>query len=175
MTTTLYLITAIRVPHSQNTSASHCPNLVRKHILKNFYGTQLVVNQYRVKVDALGDMELDGEVAEIAASAVTRTGQSIAQTAVADSREAKDFKAVIRLVNLSNEMKDRLRPGMSATATINTDRRHNVIAIPLQVLVERELSQDKLGSGNTAKEKNRLKASSSSAMTKPSPHRSRLG
>jgi hypothetical protein len=45
MTTTLYLVIAIRVPHSQNTSASHCPNLVRKQILKNFYGTQLVVNQ----------------------------------------------------------------------------------------------------------------------------------
>jgi HlyD family secretion protein len=107
----------------------------------------------KVKVDALGDMGLDGEVAEIAASAVIRTGQTIAQTAVAGSREAKDFKAVIRLVNLSNEMKDRLRPGMSATATITTDRRHNVIAIPLQVLVERELSQDKLGTGNRAKEK----------------------
>jgi HlyD family secretion protein len=107
----------------------------------------------QVRVDALGDLELDGEVAEIAASAVTRTGQTIAQTAAAGSREARDFKAVLRLVNLSKEMKERLRPGMSATATIITDRRHNVIAIPLQVLVERELPQDKPGTDNTAKEK----------------------
>jgi HlyD family secretion protein len=92
----------------------------------------------KVKVDALGEKEIEGEVTEIAASAVTRSGQTIAQTTVAGSQEAKDFKVVIRLVNISDEARDRLRPGMSATATINTDRRENVIAIPLQALVERE-------------------------------------
>lgn len=92
----------------------------------------------KVKVDALGEKEIDGEVTEIAASAVTRSGQTIAQTTVAGSQEAKDFKVVIRLVNMSEDVRDRLRPGMSATATINTDRRENVIAIPLQALVERE-------------------------------------
>ncbi|MCW5967976.1 MAG: efflux RND transporter periplasmic adaptor subunit [Blastocatellales bacterium] len=92
----------------------------------------------RVKVDALGEKEIEGEVTEIAASAVTRSGQTIAQTTVAGSQEAKDFKVVIRLVNMSEEVRDRLRPGMSATATINTDWRENVIAIPLQALVERE-------------------------------------
>jgi HlyD family secretion protein len=92
----------------------------------------------KVKVDALGEKEIEGEVTEIAASAVTRSGQTIAQTTVAGSQEAKDFKVVIRLVNISDEARDRLRPGMSATATINTDRRDNVIAIPLQALVERE-------------------------------------
>ncbi len=95
----------------------------------------------KVKVDALGEKELDGEVTEIAASAVTRSGQTIAQTTVAGSQEAKDFKVVIRLVNLPEETRDRLRPGMSATATVNTDRRENVIAIPLQALVEREPGQ----------------------------------
>ncbi len=107
----------------------------------------------RVKVDAMGDRELDGDVAEIAASAVTRTGQTIAQTAVAGSQEAKDFKAVIRLTKLSEEMKDRLRPGMSGTAVITTDRRNNVIAIPLQALVERELPQGLSGANKTAKKK----------------------
>lgn len=92
----------------------------------------------RVKVDALGEKEIEGEVTEIAASAVTRSGQTIAQTTVAGSQEAKDFKVVIRLVNMGEDVRDRLRPGMSATATINTDRRENVIAIPLQALVERE-------------------------------------
>ena len=92
----------------------------------------------KIKVDALGEKEIEGEVTEIAASAVTRSGQTIAQTTVAGSQEAKDFKVVVRLVNLSEEVRDRLRPGMSATATINTDKRENVIAIPLQALVERE-------------------------------------
>ncbi len=92
----------------------------------------------KVKVDALGEREIDGEVVEKAASAVTRTGQTIAQTTVAGSQEAKDFKVVIRLINLNDEVRDRLRPGMSATAVISTDRREKVISIPLQSLVERE-------------------------------------
>lgn len=92
----------------------------------------------RVKVDALGEKEIEGEVVEKAASAVTRTGQTIAQTTVAGSQEAKDFKVVIRLINMTEETTDRLRPGMSATATITTDKRENVITVPLQALVERD-------------------------------------
>ena len=37
----------------------------------------------KIKVDALGEKELQGDVVEKAASAVTRSGQTIAQTAVA--------------------------------------------------------------------------------------------
>ncbi|MFZ4985241.1 MAG: HlyD family secretion protein [Blastocatellia bacterium] len=92
----------------------------------------------KVKVDALGEREIEGEVVEKAASAVTRTGQTIAQTTVAGSQEAKDFKVVIRLSNLNDEVRDRLRPGMSATAVITTDRREKVISVPLQSLVERD-------------------------------------
>ncbi|NBO63640.1 MAG: HlyD family secretion protein [Acidobacteria bacterium] len=92
----------------------------------------------KVKVDALGEREIEGEVVEKAASAVTRTGQTIAQTTVAGSQEAKDFKVVIRLTSLPEEVRDRLRPGMSATAVITTDRREKVISVPLQSLVERD-------------------------------------
>ncbi|MCI0661762.1 MAG: efflux RND transporter periplasmic adaptor subunit [Acidobacteria bacterium] len=113
-----------------------------------------VGQQAEVKLDALGDIELNGEVAEIAASAMTRTGQTIAQTTVARSQEAKDFKAVIRLINMSEDIKHRLQPGMSGSAIITTDRRHNVITIPIQALVERELPQDKQSNGRTTKEKN---------------------
>jgi HlyD family secretion protein len=112
-----------------------------------------VGQKVEIKVDALGDRELDGEVAEIAASAVTRTGRTIAQTAVTGSQEAKDFKAVIRLTGLSEELKDRLRPGMSATAIITTDRRNNAIAIPLQALVEREPPREGSGADKSAKKK----------------------
>jgi HlyD family secretion protein len=92
----------------------------------------------KVKVDALGEKELEGEVVEIAQTALTRSGQTIAQTATSGSQEAKDFKVVIRLVNTSDEARDRLRPGMSATTVITTDRHENVVAVPLQALVERD-------------------------------------
>ena len=101
----------------------------------------------KVKVDALGDAEIEGEVIEIAQTAKTRSGQTIAQTATTGSQEAKDFKVIIRLVNLKAEVRDRLRPGMSATATISTDHRDNVITVPLQALVERDPDQIKTGSG----------------------------
>jgi HlyD family secretion protein len=95
----------------------------------------------KIKVDALGEKELEGEVIERAASAVTKSGQNISQTATSGTQEAKEFKVVIRLSNLTEELRDRLRPGMSATATVFTDKRENVIAIPLQALVERDPNQ----------------------------------
>jgi HlyD family secretion protein len=95
----------------------------------------------KIKVDALGETEIEGDVVEIAQTAVTRTGQTIAQTATSGSQEAKDFKVVIRLVNMSEQVRNALRPGMSATAVITTDRRDNVLAIPLQALVERDPQQ----------------------------------
>ncbi len=101
----------------------------------------------KVKVDALGETEIEGEVVEKAQTAKTRSGQTIAQTATSGSQEAKDFKVTIRLVNFNNDVRDRLRPGMSATATISTDRRENVVAVPLQALVERDPDQIKTGSG----------------------------
>lgn len=99
----------------------------------------------KVKVDALGEKEIEGEVVEIAQTAVTRSGQTIAQTATSGSQEAKDFKVVIRLVNMSEDVRDRLRPGMSATTVITTDRRENVVAVPLQALIERDPQQLKGG------------------------------
>lgn len=106
-----------------------------------------------VKVDALGEKELEGVVQERAASAVTKSGANISQTANTGTQEAKEFKVVVRLNNLSAENRERLRPGMSATATIFTDKRENVIAIPLQALVERDPAQlDKEGkAGDEAK------------------------
>ena len=95
----------------------------------------------KVKVDALGDTQVEGEVVEIAQSAVDRSGNSIAQTQLKPSQEAKDFKVVIRVTDTRQDIRDRLRPGMSATATIYTDKRENVVAIPLQSLVERDQSE----------------------------------
>jgi HlyD family secretion protein len=99
----------------------------------------------KVKVDALGEVEIEGQVIEIAQLAKTRTGQTIAQTASSGSQEAKDFKVTIRLVNMTDEIRNRLRPGMSATAVISTNRVENVIAVPLQALVERDPDQMKTG------------------------------
>ncbi len=52
-------------------------------------------------------------------------------------QEAKEFKVVVQLQNMPDEVRDALRPGMSATATITTKVKNNVIAVPLQAIVEK--------------------------------------
>jgi HlyD family secretion protein len=94
----------------------------------------------RVKVDALGDVEIEGIVIEKGASAVTRSGQTISSSA--NSQEAKDFLVKIKL-NPVPEVRDKLRPGMSATAVITTAIVDDVITVPLQAIVPRELPGDK--------------------------------
>ncbi len=91
----------------------------------------------KVKVDALGDKELVGTVKEVGQAPISKTGQVLTGLPGA-SQEAKDFKVVLRLTDLAEDVRSRLRPGMSATVSITTETRDNVIAIPLQAVVERD-------------------------------------
>jgi HlyD family secretion protein len=52
-------------------------------------------------------------------------------------QEAKEFKVTLELRELPDEARGKLRPGMSATATITTKTKNNVIAVPLQAIVEK--------------------------------------
>jgi HlyD family secretion protein len=90
-------------------------------------------NAAKIKVDALPDLVLDGEVTEIGNSPIT--------TSAAASQEAKDFKVIVTVKNPP----DKIRPGMSCTADIVTDTRNNVLAIPIQALTIREVEVDKDG------------------------------
>jgi HlyD family secretion protein len=91
-----------------------------------------------VKVDALGDTKITGKVIEKAASAITRSGQTISQS-TGGSQEAKDFVVKIRL-EPTDEVRQKLRPGMSSTAVITTATVENALSIPLQAIVPREVS-----------------------------------
>jgi len=107
----------------------------------------------KVKVDALGDVEIEGEVIEKGASAITRSGQTIAQSA--NTQEAKDFLVKIKL-NPIQAVRDKLRPGMSSTAVITTATVDQVLTAPLQAIVPREAPKDQQpaeepGSGTTKK------------------------
>jgi len=93
----------------------------------------------KIKVDALGDFEIDGEVIEKGASAITRSGQTIAQSA--NTQEAKDFVVKIKLLP-TEAVREKLRPGMSSTAVITTATVNEVMTAPLQAIVPRELPKD---------------------------------
>lgn len=83
-----------------------------------------------IKVDALGDRKLKGHVSEVGNSALNRSGT----TNTGGSQEAKDFKVVITL----DEPPEELRPGLSCTVTIITDKTAQVLTIPIQALTIRE-------------------------------------
>ena len=85
-----------------------------------------------IKVDALPDQPLEGRVTEVGNSAIN------AGLAVGGSDQAKDFKVVVQLDNPP----EILRPGLSATAEIMTSSMEDVIAIPLQALIVREVELD---------------------------------
>ena len=92
----------------------------------------------KIKVDAFGDTELDGEVLQKTPLAVGKSQTTGGLSTNINVQEAKEFRVVLRLVNLTPEMQGSLRPGMSATATITTKTESNVIAVPLQAIVEKK-------------------------------------
>lgn len=94
----------------------------------------------KIKVDALGDIEIEGEVIEKGASAITRSGQTISSS-TSNTQEAKDFLVKIKL-NPIPEVRDKLRPGMSSTAVITTATIENVLTVPLQAIVPREVPKE---------------------------------
>ena len=84
-------------------------------------------------------IEIEGEVVEKGASAITRSGQTIAQSA--NTQEAKDFIVKIKL-NPTQPVREKLRPGMSSTAVITTATVDSVLTAPLQAIVPREAPKD---------------------------------
>jgi HlyD family secretion protein len=57
-------------------------------------------------------------------------------------QEAKEFKVTVELLDkeMTDEIRNALRPGMSATATITTKVKNNVTAVPLESIVEKSPS-----------------------------------
>jgi HlyD family secretion protein len=98
-----------------------------------------------VGIDAIPDKVFKGHVTEVGELAILRTsGEASMTEATANTQEARDFKVVVTLDNPP----DSLRPGLSATAKIQTAQKQNVLTIPIQALAERtqkELDEAKNG------------------------------
>lgn len=92
----------------------------------------------KIKVDTFGEKELDGEVTQKTPLAVGKSQTTGGLSTQINVQEAKEFRVVIQLKDLSDEMRDSLRPGMSATAVINTKTVDNVIAVPIQAVIEKK-------------------------------------
>ena len=86
-----------------------------------------------VTVDALPEQLLPGKVSEIGASPLPSSSLS--------DDAAKDFKVVVTLAAAPAQ----LRPGLSASAEIVTDVKEQVLTVPFQALVVREVEVDAAG------------------------------
>lgn len=96
-----------------------------------------VGQQAKVKVDALGDKELTAVVTQKNPLAVSKSDTQGGLSNRVNVQEAKEFKVTVELRDMPDELRNGLRPGMSATATITTKTKTNVIAVPLEAIVEK--------------------------------------
>jgi HlyD family secretion protein len=96
-----------------------------------------VGQEAKVKVDALGDKEIKGVVTQKNPLAIAKSDQTGGLSNRVNVQEAKEFKVTLELKDLPDEVKSALRPGMSSTATITTDTKNNVLAVPLESIVEK--------------------------------------
>ena len=92
----------------------------------------------KVKVDAFGEQEIVGFVRQKTPLAVGKSQTSGGLSVNINVQEAKEFRVVIELKDLTKEIQDSLRPGMSATAVITTKTVENLITVPLQAVIEKK-------------------------------------
>jgi HlyD family secretion protein len=96
-----------------------------------------------VTVDALPGRIFKGHVTQVGDQALLRTTGIATSQSTTGTEEAKDFKVVVTLDNVTGQNNDELRPGLSATAKITTAKRPNAVIIPIQALVQRDPAAEK--------------------------------
>jgi HlyD family secretion protein len=113
-----------------------------------------------VTVDALPGRIFKGHVTEVGDQALLRTTGVATSQSTTGTEEAKDFKVVVTIDPSNNQdALDELRPGLSATAKVTTARRSNVLVIPIQALVQRNLPTEQALAANAGKAPSAVKVS----------------
>jgi HlyD family secretion protein len=97
-----------------------------------------VGQEAKVKVDALGDKEVKAVVTQKNPLAISKSDTTGGLSNRVNVQEAKEFKVTLELRELTEDIQSALRPGMSSTATITTDTKTNVLAVPLESIVEKQ-------------------------------------
>ncbi len=92
----------------------------------------------KVKVDAFGEQEIEGEVTQKTPLAVGKSQTTGGLSTNINVQEAKEFRVVIELTDPPDDIKNGLRPGMSATAVITTDVKKDVLSVPIQAVIEKK-------------------------------------
>ncbi|PYS35775.1 MAG: hypothetical protein DMF75_02680 [Acidobacteria bacterium] len=96
-----------------------------------------VGQQAKIKVDALGEKELTAVVTLKNPLAIAKSDTQGGLSNRVNVQEAKEFKVTLELKDITDDVSEKLRPGMNSTATITTKTHNNVLAVPLQAIVEK--------------------------------------
>jgi HlyD family secretion protein len=104
-----------------------------------------------VTVDALPGRIFKGHVTEVGDQALLRTTGIATSQSTTGTEEAKDFKVVVTLDQLPSEDLNDLRPGLSTTARITVAHKPQVVTVPIQALVQRDPTLEKLYAANNGK------------------------
>lgn len=120
-----------------------------------------------VTVDALPGRIFKGHVTEVGDQALLRTTGIATSQSTTGTEEAKDFKIVVTLDNVSGQNNDDLRPGLSATAKIQTAHVENALVLPLQALVNRDPASEAIYLKNNGKEPKDAPTDTSSSKKQP--------
>jgi HlyD family secretion protein len=87
-----------------------------------------------ITIDALPGKMFKGHVTQVGELAILRTsGQAAMTETTANTQEARDFKVVVTL----DDPPSSLRPGLSATAKVQTAHKAAVLTVPIQALAVR--------------------------------------
>src|SRR6185437_8072964 len=87
-----------------------------------------------ITIDAVPGKVFKGHVTQVGELAILRTsGQAAMTETTANTQEARDFKVVVTLDTPPSS----LRPGLSATAKIETAHKEAVLTVPIQALAVR--------------------------------------
>lgn len=90
-----------------------------------------ILDQVKIEIDAIQDTDFSGRISRIAHSA-TVIGQGTQE-------QSTNFEVIVTLDirEGGKRIDDRIRPGMSATATITTAHHEDAVAVPIQALAAR--------------------------------------
>jgi HlyD family secretion protein len=92
-----------------------------------------------ITVDALPGKVFKGHVTLVGDQALLRSTGQATSTSTTGTEEAKDFKVIVTLDTVSND----LRPGLSTTAKITTAHKAGVLSLPIQALTMHDPNDDK--------------------------------
>jgi len=158
------------VPGIQNSSGSYLMTISDMSVVtaEVMADETDIVNVHRgqiadVSIDALPGQIFRGKVTDMGDQAILRSSGLATTQTTASNQEAKDFKVVVTLDNPPTS----LRPGLSATAKIQTAQVKGALGIPLQALVMR--TRKDLDDARKAAEKKSESGSVVLAAAKPLP------